>query len=365
MADQPTTQDFTNGIDYTAQNLTGSLLNNGFAFLAGNVTDDSQSGISPMVWTLDQALNTPLVPNPGSSGPAIKWKNYLWVRFPYSTDGTDPAIIYTWNDNMAEADPTFLKWVSTAFNPATINAQLATLTTNVAAAVAQSNTANTNSTNALNQANAAVTVANNSASQINSLSAQVVSASNAASQANSLAQQASATASTANTNANAAITAATTNRNLNQINQGAAGQRIRTNASGSSLEYYNASDTVLIIQQSSNNQNFVSGINTVVTFDTKLRDTLGLITSLNAGAFVLAKGVYKLTAQIKLFGSINGTNFQGTLVNSGGVTLFTGLQDISAVIIADGNLSFSIKAYNTSGGALAGGLSLLTLELIG
>jgi hypothetical protein len=222
MADQPPSQDFVTEIDYTAQELSGSLLNAGFADLSGNTAGDGLSGVVPAIWTQDTALGVPNVPNPGL---VAKWVNYIWYRIPYSTNTTGPAIIYTWNAT-AISNATYLKWISTAFDPTSILASITTLTTSVATANNAANTANTNASNALTQALAAVQLANTANNGIaaatataNSASALVTGANANATNAIGIAQNALTVATTANNglaaaNAAAAAAQATANKAL-------------------------------------------------------------------------------------------------------------------------------------------------------
>lgn len=207
MADQPPIQDFTNGIDYTSGPLSATLLNQGFSLLVGNFAPDLGSGLAPIIWTLDTALNVPNVPNPstGKSG----WTRYFWMRLPFFTGATQsPGQIYTWNDD-AINDATYLKWISTSFDDTAILAQLTVLTTQVNTALNAAATANTNSTNALNNANSAVTVANNAANSVAAATAAASAASLAATAANNTANAASTSAAAANAVASAAQTSAT------------------------------------------------------------------------------------------------------------------------------------------------------------
>lgn len=311
---QPPTQDFVNGIDYTTQDLSGSLLNSGFAFLSGNTQVDGGSGVVPVIWTLDTALGVPNVPDPTSDVTAIKWKHYIWFRLPFNTDAASAGIIYTWNDASASV-PTFAKWKSTAFDDAAILAQLAVLATNVATALNAANTANANSSNALNQASAAVTVATNAAGQIATVQTQANAASTAAAQANTLAQQASSLAQSAVASANAAVSAATANKLITQITSGTSGQSIRTNDAGSSLEYFNIINSIAVLQE----QQALGAPGTllgqgqgaaiIVKLNTKVSDTGGLVTNLSAGGvFTLAKGIYRVSGVVTIARLTAGTS---------------------------------------------------------
>lgn len=92
------TQDFTKGLDLTAQAAaTASQVNQ--MFEAGTpYSDKGQIGV-----TTDSALDTPVVPN---AAVTTKWQRYLWLRL--RLGGLSP-LVYNWNPN-ATSHATMLKW---------------------------------------------------------------------------------------------------------------------------------------------------------------------------------------------------------------------------------------------------------------
>lgn len=369
MSLQPPTQDFVNQIDFTVTNISGSVLNNAFSLLSGNEAADSQSGVVPVIWTIDTAFDTPLVPDPTASGATGKWANYIWFRKPFAGQ-TMPGIIYTWN-NSAVSDPTFLKWISTAFDDTDILAQLTTLTTTSNAALNAANTANSNSTNALNGANNAVIVANNASASVASATAAANAASIAAASASTLAQQANELATAAQTNAANAVNLASGNKTIAQITPSLAPfQKIEVNATATSLEYYNELDKYITLQEvqaSGTSGTSIVTVLTTIVLNTKLTDTGALVTAFAGGAFTLTKGTYRIDVvmPVILVGTAkpvsmflrNLTDTVNTLIGQVVTSGVGNFSFLTGVFTTDGTKSFAISAIvNTSGGfsALAG-----------
>lgn len=361
---QPTTQDFNNNTDYTAQNLSGNLLNTGFALLQGNKTVDNQSGIVPVIWTLDSALNTPLVPDPNSSPSAAKWVNYIWYRLPFNTDTTSPAKIYTWNQNAASA-PTFLQWIDTTFDDTAILAQLATLSTTANTALNAANTANTNSSNALTNSNAAVTVATNAANSVAQAESDASAAAVAATTANNTATAASATANGASAVAANALAIAQQSKTIANLTPGGTGQRIRVNyANQPSLEYFNVKDTITILTESygTGTAGIVngSGIGTARPFNTIKTDTGGQVVLVGGNAqFVAGTYRYDITVKVNRPAANGGTSTAVKLVETTGVVTIDTASELTTtttntiirlqgVIAITATQMYSIVMFNTS-----------------
>lgn len=240
-------QDFLATVDFTGYgSIAGSLLDNGFATLTPNPDANPLQGIGVVLVTIDTSQNIPAVPDPTASIDYAKWKRYVWLRIPYSTDTARPTI-YAWVDTIASV-PTYLKWQPAAIDLTTIENEIAALQTGVTTALAAANTANTNSTNALNQATAAVTVANNASNTANTAVATANGAVTSATIANTTAAgavttagQAVTTANTANATANAAATT------VNNAALGIAGAWGNFNFAGSAVtpgQYNNVASVV-------------------------------------------------------------------------------------------------------------------------
>lgn len=369
MATQPTTQDFVNEIDFTTQNIDGSVLNNAFSQLKGNTTPDDGSGIVPVLWTLDTAANTPLVPNPASSSQANKWVNYIWFRLPFPGQ-LGAGIIYTWNASSV-SNATYLKWQNTSFDDTDILAQLTTLTTTSNAALNAASTANSNSTNALNGANNAVIVANNASASVASATAAANAASIAAASASTLAQQANSLATAAQTNAANAVNLASGNKTIAQITPSLVPfQKIEVNATATSLEYYNELDKYIILQEvqaSGTNGTTITGSLTVIVLNTKLTDTGALVTEFAGGAFTLTKGTYRIdvivplaynaaTANVGVF-LRNVTDTVNVLIGAVSGVTSTGLNSyclLTGLFTTDGTKAFEIAGLAYTGTCFAG-----------
>jgi len=157
--------DITKGIDFTA--LVSAAAADHNTLVDGAVPYATDKGIVMM--SNDTALNTPDVPN---AAVTTKWKNYLWIRRPHSTATPASAlipIVYSWNENRATSDATYLKWERVPADTIAVEALIAALTLRVAdleavnvtntalinAANSNAATALTNSSNALSVANAA------------------------------------------------------------------------------------------------------------------------------------------------------------------------------------------------------------------
>lgn len=100
-----TTQDFTKGIDITAQEtVTGSQMNQ----LVDVARTASDKGL--IIETTDTAIETPEVPNPAQDYDGITpnwWTRYIWRRKTLNIG----VIHYYWDDDAVE-DPIYLKWTN-------------------------------------------------------------------------------------------------------------------------------------------------------------------------------------------------------------------------------------------------------------
>lgn len=372
MANQPPTQDLVSSVDFTQFNeWSGSLMNSSLSSLAGNTAIDDGSGIGMTLWSFDIALDTPNVPIP--TGATLKWQHYFWVRIPFAGANEIPKI-YVWNANfIGPAEPPFYNWTDTSFDDSSILLQISTLQTQVTSALNAANTANSNSTNALNIANSANTTAINAANSVASAAAQAATALATANSASGLAQQASSTATAALATANSAAAAAALNKNITQINPGTVGQRIRVNNQGTSLEYYNTNNNIVILcEQILSNQGPTNGFPTRA-LNTKLSDLGSLCTALAANIFTLAQGVYKFRIKVPTYGTASGsakstisslynntsssTVTQGdTQITASGVTTMVE-NTIVGILTTDGSQTYSVQT-NT-------GLTPATLNITG
>lgn len=382
MADIPPLQDLLCLTDFTQFNSwSGSLFNTALGSLQGNSAPDSQSGISFGIWTIDPAVGAPNAPNPFSSTPANKWQNYFWIRIPNPADSLSQPIIYIWDFNSEITDPPFYKWVSIAFDDSTIENQIANLTTQVTTALNAANTANSNSSNALNIANSANTTAINAANSVAGATSLANQANTAAASANALATQANSIATAALATANSAISQATQNKNITQINPGTAGQRIRVNDAATSLEYFNTTNTLVILTEQVTTSAAPSSSGTRQV-NTKLFDNGNLCTNIAGGLFTLAKGVYRVRATVPMIGTGtggHGINSYATLYNNtsssaivqsdtyiNGLGVVTGICNISGIITTDGTQQYSIvgnSGITPDGSTRAGVLNYTIVEL--
>ena len=98
-------QDLLKGLDFTGINPATGADHNNLLELAAPVSDSASEGKGLIVWTVDSALDTPIVPDASIT---TKWKRYLWIRVPHSTATNTSPIIYAWNPNVA-SDPTYLQ----------------------------------------------------------------------------------------------------------------------------------------------------------------------------------------------------------------------------------------------------------------
>ena len=338
-------------------------LDQAFATIQGNIALDLQSAIGLVIWTVDQSLGVPFVPDPSLQP---KWKHYGWLRLPAAAATDQSATLYAWND-AAVNNPTFLKWVSTKVDLTAINNNITALQTAVTAAQNGSNTANTNASNALTQANAAVTQVVNATNAANAASALATTANTAATSASNLANQANTQSAAAQAAAANALSVASANKTLAQIATGAVGQRIRVNDAGTSNEYYDAQKTIVILQEAyasgaSDGATFASGSYQARVLNTIYKDLGTLCTNLAGNKFIIAKGVYryKISAPVadasgsafpsrsKLRNTTSNTDID-TGNNSAGSARPGGNQGdmtfVEGIFIANGNDQYQIQTF--------------------
>ena len=79
-------QDFSKGLDFTGLGGTASAANhNQLVDQALPKVDSATEAKGLILWTVDSALDTPIVPDPTASAFVAKWKNYIWLRIPHAT----------------------------------------------------------------------------------------------------------------------------------------------------------------------------------------------------------------------------------------------------------------------------------------
>lgn len=197
-------QDINKGVDLTGVNpVTGADLNN-LIDLAVPVVDTAAEGKSLNIWTVDSALDTPIVPDAATTA---KWKKYFWLRYPHNTATNTVPQLYAWDDN-AVSVATYLKWKRVEADTTDIEADIAAIEVDITnlqltlnAVTTMAGNAGIIATNANNNATAALATANTA-------NANATQALADAAAAQITANAAKATADTALENANAAQTTA-------------------------------------------------------------------------------------------------------------------------------------------------------------
>lgn len=241
-------QDFLSQVDFTGYaNISGALLNNGYATLVPNPDANPLQGFGIVMVTIDPNADQPNVPDPTVSADYAKWKRYVWVRIPNINDPGLHPIIFAWVDT-GVSDPTFLKWVMCQEDLTAIRNNIAALQLSVQAAAAAANTANTNSTNALNTANVANTTAISASSTATNAVATAATAVTSATAANTTAAAAVTSASQATTSANNAVAvanAATTT--VNNAVLGIAGAWVNFSYAGSTITINNQFNVASVV----------------------------------------------------------------------------------------------------------------------
>ena len=199
--------DIVKGTDFTALTTATAADHNTLVDAANPVLDTSVEGKGFVIWSVDSALDTPIVPDPTLSSSHFKWKRYVWLRVPHSTATNLVPKLYVWNDN-ATSIATYLKWrqieadlssveadiTALENDVADLQADIATVSSQASAAVLLAGPASTNASKALGvagdaKANAQTAIADAAAAQTDADAAQ-------------------ATADAANTAATSATTAA-------------------------------------------------------------------------------------------------------------------------------------------------------------
>lgn len=295
------TQNFVKGTDFTGlTTITASDLNQ-VIDAATLKLDTATEGKSINLWTVDSALNTPVVPDPTSV--TTTWKRFIWIRVPHSSATSKKPIVYGWNDN-ATSDATYLKWLDTSADLTAIEADIATLQsdmataqTDILTAAATANAASTLANTANNNATSALSTATTAAANATTALSDAADAIVDASAATAAASSAQVTATAAQNTATAANTAATANRNVKYV-KFTETQNKGTNAGAA-----------------------VTGKNTRV-LNTEDNDAGNLASVAGTGVVTLAAGTYQVHAWSTAF---NVTAHQLLLVkDSDNSTLLTG-----------------------------------------
>lgn len=148
--------DFTKGVDFSAlASATGSDHNN--LIDAGTPRSDSATeGKGLNIWTVDSALDTPIVPDAAGT---TKWKRYTWIRVPFAGAASKTPTLYGWNEDAA-SDATLLKWLPITADLSTIESDIATLQSDLITAAAVAAEALTTAGQAYTAANNALNIAN-------------------------------------------------------------------------------------------------------------------------------------------------------------------------------------------------------------
>lgn len=228
------TIDFTQGIDFTGLANATAADHNSLINLATPKDDGAFGGKGMVISTIDSALNTPVVPDANST---TKWRRYLWIRKPHSSEpvSTTP-MIYAWDEN-TENDATYQKWVQTNYSIAFLEADVAELQ-------GLYNGINVDVQSSLTIANAANTLANTASNAATAANAKADAAQTLATTGNLTANQALTKATDAVTQANNALAAASAKRLAKDaLIPGTAGQMLRVKSDGSEVEWFNVKDT--------------------------------------------------------------------------------------------------------------------------
>jgi hypothetical protein len=118
-------QDFIKGIDFTAYVTQTAAMH---SILVDSGTPFTDKGL--VMQSTDTALSTPDVPNPLASADYHKWKRYIWIRVPHSTDTNTVPWLYLWNDN-ATSVATYLKWQRVQSDTTTIENLITNIQTDI------------------------------------------------------------------------------------------------------------------------------------------------------------------------------------------------------------------------------------------
>lgn len=280
-----TNQDFEKGIDFTGVDpATGADLN----VLVDNSEPVSDRSIN--LYSVDTALDTPDVPSPVTEA-IPKWKRYLWVRVPYAGASSKTPIVYAWNDD-ATSDPIYLKWIR-------IDADVTSLASDVADAVADAQLA----LDTANGLNSLVTQANNTANEAKAIATEAKTTADGLAttvqEAINTANEAKSDADAANTLAQSALNAANAKGDVNAIlNPGTASQLIRTNSSGTGVEWFTVKDQYakFIHKENSGTDGGASVIGQNIRKFNYEEKAASFATLAASGKFTLAAGTYYIRA---------------------------------------------------------------------
>lgn len=333
--------DFIKGVDITGLPAVNASDFNNLVDLA---TTNNDRGL--LIYTVDSALDTPVVPDVGAFGYTFG-KRYIWLRLPYVTSGSYTSFIYGWNDN-APVNGFFLKWLP-------LTPDLTSLSNDVATALANAQTA----INAAQTANANATAANVLSQQ----------AATIAGAANTSAQGAAANASAALTALNgqvnvsgaiqslqAAIAAATGTAGAqkspaNALTPGTIGQQVRTNSAASAAEWFSPEKQIVTMQDTAGgtptaNVAFTRNFSTI-------SDPGGNVISNASGVFVLTAGTWKVTCVTQAHSVDHCSKvvtptatIWGTATFAPAATQPSTLSMILGIITSDGVSSMSIQSIS-------------------
>ena len=321
-----TTQDLDHGVDMTGIASPNASDFNNLVDQSTPHDDGGGQGRGLVVVTIDAADNVPTVPDATAT---LKWKRYIWARMPFSV--TSPFLtpkLYAWNE-IAISNPIYLKWMATEGDIEAIEAEIATLTTDLATTNALANNAyslatsvSTTATNALAKANDAETVS--ASAQSTAIDAQTT-ASNTAAQLTAV--QTSLTNVTAT--ANAAQTAA-------------------TDAQTEVTTFVTTHKTALLAQTAAQNTNLaplVAGENAVV-LNTIVEGGGGMVL-LTAGKVQFNNaGTYIIDAVIQAY--INNDRIQAKLIKDSDATIH-GFGTVATELSNDSSTHYShIRAVITT-----------------
>jgi len=353
--------DFVKGVDLTVLDPINASDVNNLVDLATTKMDTNGDGKGLNILTIDQALDTPTVPDAAA---VVKWQKYQWTRIPHASASDATPKIYAWNPAIT-TDPTYQNWVQTVVDITTIQAQ-------IDAALAAAQAANSNSNVALTTANAANVAATSALSVVTDAQTDATAALANAAAALAAAVAAQNTANTANTTANTALTTANAKRDITAaLNPGTAGQKLRTNVGATAVEWFDDYKQYVKVSQSlaknTAPQVLTSADWTKITINQEDHDAGGLVT-LAADIITFAvPGIYRVNiaipvATVKLHKSALVDTDANTVLllgtNAGANTgdhvssesLITGL-----ITITDTVKNLAVYTYCTDVGYLGGG----------
>lgn len=319
-----TAQDFTKGVNFSVLTTADGTAHEQLIELAVPTKDTGEEkGKGLILVTTDSALDTPVVPN---ASVTLKWKRYIWLRRPFAGATVKTGKTYYWNDD-AISVTTYLKWVFSTLDTTQLQTDVATALSNAANALNIANIAQ-------NTAADANTEATNATATANIAAANAVTANGTATTAASDAVTAKNDAASALSKATAALAAAQAVGSITGLDPGTAGQKIRVNAAGTDLEYFNDIKQYVKVSDTRASGVIADVLTTGAvwqkrTIQTTDNDSGSNLVSLAASVITLKKGIYRVNIKASGY-HINDNKIR--LYQTSGVpaTLIVGMSSYSS-----------------------------------